>query len=161
MFVLALSDPAQITLAVFQLAFSAVVSIVLWKLTAAQRKTEGMETKLGDLTAKLVEERFRGMTHQVNGDVNRFSLTLQTLAEKLKQQDDNVDGLSERDQKIELSMNTKLDGLKDWLRENMASKKDLDKHESGVEHKFEGVQRDVKELATAVAVLGEKVKGSA
>jgi hypothetical protein len=158
MFVLALSDGAQVTLAIFQLGFSCIVSVVLWKVTAAQRRNEGMETKLGDLASKLVEERFRGMSHQVNTSVEAFSKTLANLTEHIKEQEQHVDGLGERDTKNELAFAAKLDQLKDWLRDNMASKKDLDKHEGVSNQKFDTVQREVGQLSKEVAVLGEKVK---
>ena len=42
---LALSDALSVALALFQLAFSAAVSVVLFRLTAWQRRYEGLESK--------------------------------------------------------------------------------------------------------------------
>jgi hypothetical protein len=158
MLILALSDGVQISLAVFQLAFSAIVSLSIWKLTVKHRKTEGMEASLSELTAKLVEERFRGISHQVANDVNHFSKTLQSLSEHIKEQEKNVDGLSDQDRKNELSFNARFDQIKDWLRENVATKQDFEKHEVKADRKFEIVGREIGQLSKEVAVLAEKVR---
>ena len=56
---LAISDNLTVFVAVFQLVFSAVVSITLWRLTAWQRRYEGLEDRLHEATTRLVDERFR------------------------------------------------------------------------------------------------------
>src|SRR5678815_4633994 len=94
---LALTDGLTVSLAAFQLAFGAIVSVALWRLTAWQRRYEGLEEKLHDATTRLIEERFGAMALQVD----------------------------RRDQRIELTLATRLDVLKDYIREACATRKDL------------------------------------
>src|SRR5687768_13132367 len=62
---LGMSDGLSFSLAIFQLAFSCIVSVVLWRLTAWQRRYEGLEGRLNDIAARLVDERFRGVAREV------------------------------------------------------------------------------------------------
>src|SRR5215217_7536244 len=75
--VLAISDNLTVFLAIFQLVFSFVVSLTLWRLTAWQRRYDGLEQRLHDATTRLVDERFRSMTHEVNSHVQGFLLSLE------------------------------------------------------------------------------------
>src|SRR4051812_7655844 len=56
---LALSDGWSVSLAVFQLGFSAVVSVTLWRLSAWQRRDGGVGQKAQGATARLGGERPR------------------------------------------------------------------------------------------------------
>ena len=119
-------------LAIFQLVFSAVVSITLWRLTAWQRRYEGLEDRLHDATTRLIDERFRAMTHEVNSHVQGFLLTVEEMKQRIQLGDGEIRGLSDRDQKIELLLSARLDHLKDYIRDTAATKKDLEKHEASV-----------------------------
>ena len=156
--VLALSDNLTVFLAAFQLVFSGVVSLSLWKLTAWQRRYEGLEDRLHEATTRLVDERFRAMTHEVNGHVQGFLLTLEELKQRVRSGDDGIRTLGDRDQKIELSLAARFDQLKDYIRDTAASKKDLEKHESIVERKLGQIELRLGDLTGSVAVLTERVK---
>ena len=145
-------------LAIFQLVFSAVVSITLWRLTAWQRRYEGLEDRLHDATTRLIDERFRAMTHEVNGHVQGFLLTVEEMKQRIQSGDGEIRGLSDRDQKIELALAVRFDHLKDYIRETTASKKDLEKHETAVERKLSQVELRLGDLTSSVAVLSERVK---
>ena len=159
MSLLALSDNLTVFLAAFQLVFSFVVSLSLWKLTAWQRRYEGLEDRLHDATTRLVDERFRAMTHEVNSHVNKFLLTVEEMKQRIQLGDGEIRGLSDRDQKIELTIAARLDLLKDYIRDTAASKKDLEKHESSVERNHGAVELRLGDLTSTVAVLTERVKG--
>ena len=156
---LALSDNLTLSLAVFQLVFSFVVSLTLWRLTAWQRRYEGLEDRLHEATTRLVDERFRAMTHEVNAHVNKFLLTVEEMKQRIQLGDGEIRGLCDRDQKIELTIAARLDLLKDYIRDTAASKKDLEKHESSVERKLGAVELRLGDLTSTVAVLTERVKG--
>ena len=155
---LTLSNYLPIFLAVFQLVFSFLVSLSLWRLTAWQRRYEGLEDRLHEATTRLIDERFRAMTHEVNSHVNKFLLTVEEMKQRLQLGDGELRGLSDRDHKIELSLSAKLDHLKDYIRDTAASKKDLEKHESAVERKLVQVELRLGDLTSSVAVLTERVK---
>ena len=154
-FTLALTDSLTIALAAFQLVFSAVVSVSLWRLTAWQRKYEGLEGKLHETTTRLVDERFRAMTHEINSHVQGFVLALDDMKQRLQHGDAEVRGLGERDQRIELALSAKLDLLKDYIRENTAGKKDLEKHEAGAERRLHLLEQRMAGLVQTVAAMGK------
>ena len=152
---LALSDPLTISLAAFQLVFSAVVSISLWRLTAWQRKYEGLEGKLNDATTRLIEERFGGIARQVDRHVESFVLSIDELKQRIHFGDADLRALGERDQRIELTLATRLDVLKDYIRETAATKKDLKKHELGAERRLCVIEARLSEIGNVVAALKE------
>jgi hypothetical protein len=155
---LALSDTLTVSLATFQLVFSFVVSLSLWKLTAWQRRYEGLEDRLHDASTRLIDERFRAMTHEVNSHVHKFLLTVEEMKQRIQLGDGEIRGLTDRDQKLELLLAARLDHLKDYIRDTAASKKDLEKHESAVERKLAAVELRLGDLTSSVAVLTERVK---
>ena len=156
--VLAISDNLTVFVAAFQLVFSAVVSITLWRLTAWQRRYEGLEDRLHEATTRLVDERFRAMTHEVNSHVQGFLLVLEELKQRVQFGDGELRTLGDRDQKIELTLSGRFDQLKDYIRDTAASKKDLEKHESAVERKLGQVEVRLGDLTSTVAVLTERVR---
>lgn len=129
---------------------------VLW-LGSKARKSETMEARLHETTAKLIDERFRAMTHELNGHVNNFAVTLEEARQRLKNSEVDYRGLGERDQKIELTLAGKIDQLKDYIRDVAATKKDLDAHEATMEKKVERIEVNVSELSKEVAVLSDRV----
>ena len=155
---LSVSDNLTVPLAVFQLVFSAVVSITLWRLSAWQRRYEGLEDRLHDATTRLIDERFRAMTHEVNRHVQGFVLTVEEMKQRIHFGDGEIRGLSDRDQKIELALAVRIDLLKDYIRDTAATKKDLEKHETAVERKLGQVEVRLGDLTSTVAVLTERVK---
>jgi len=155
---IAISDNVTVFLAAFQLVFSAVVSLTLWRLTAWQRRYEGLEDRLHEATTRLIDERFRAMTHEVNSHVQGFLLTVEEMKQRLHAGDGELRGLSDRDQKLELLLAARLDHLKDYLRDTAATKKDLEKHEGSVERKLAQVELRLGDLTSTVAVLTERVK---
>ena len=155
---LAISDNLTVSLAVFQLVFSALVSLSLWRLTAWQRRYEGLEGRLHDATTRLIDERFRAMTHEVNSHVQGFVLIVEEMKQRLQFGDGEIRGLSDRDQKIELALAARIDLLKDYIRDTAATKKDLEKNEASVERKLGQVEMRLGALTSSVAVLSERVK---
>ena len=147
---LALSDGLTVSLAVFQLVFSAVVSVSLWRLTAWQRRYEGLEGKLNDATTRLIEERFAAMTRQVDRHVQSFVDAIDEVKQRIVFGDADVRALGERDQRIELTLAARIDLLKDYIRETAATKKDLEKHEVGAERRLCVIEQRLAELAGVV-----------
>ena len=155
---LALADNITVFLAVFQLVFSGVVSVSLWRLTAWQRRYEGLEAKLHDATTRLIEERFGGMTRQVDRHVQSFVAAMDDIKQRMVFGDADVRALGERDQRIELTLATRLDLLKDYIRETAATKHDLERHEAGAERRLCVIEQRLGELAGVVAGLTERMK---
>src|SRR5262245_58511648 len=99
----AVPDAWVVGFGIFQAVFSAIVSLAIWRLTTAQRRYEGLEERLHQVTTKLVDERFRAMTHEVNGHVQGLVTVVDDLKDRLKDGSDDLESLSDRDQKIELA----------------------------------------------------------
>ena len=150
---LALSDGLTVSLAAFQLVFSAVVSVSLWRLTAWQRRYEGLEAKLNDATTRLIEERFAGMTRQVDRHVQSFVGAIDEVKQRIVFGDADLRALGERDQRIELTLAARIDVIKDYIRETAASKKDLERHEVGAERRLCVIEQRLSEFAGVVAGL--------
>ena len=157
LFPLALSDALSVALALFQLFFSAAVSIVLFRLTAWQRRYEGMEVKLQETANQLVDERFRGLATELRAHVQSFMGTLDELRSRVSAGDGALRDLSERDQRIELALGARVETLKDWMRDNTASKADLARHENAFGRKLEHVERHLVELSNTVAAISGRV----
>ena len=155
---LALADGLTVSLAVFQLLFSAVVSLSLWRLTAWQRKYEGLETRLHDATTRLIEERFGGMTRQADRHVQAFVDAMEEIKQRMVFGDADVRALGERDQRIELTLAARIDLLKDYIRETAATKKDLERHEAGAERRLAVLEQRLADLTGTVVMLTERVK---
>jgi hypothetical protein len=155
---LAASDNVTIFLALFQLVFSAIVSVSLWRLTAWQRRYEGLETKLNDASARLIDERFGGIARQVDRHVQAMVVTVDELKQRMVFGDADVRALGERDQRIELTLATRIDLLKDYIRETAATKKDLERHEAGAERRLGVLEHRLTEVAGTVAGLNERVR---
>lgn len=152
-FPLALSDALHVTLALFQLGFSAAVSVVLFRLAAWQHRYEGMETKLQDTANQLVDERFRALATEVRTHVNSFVGTLEELRSRISAGDGVLRDLTDRDQRIELALGARIETLKDWMRDNSANKGDLARHEQITGRKLELVERHLIELSNTVAAM--------
>jgi hypothetical protein len=150
MLLLALADSVPVSVAIFQFAFSAIVSVSLWRLTAWQRKYEGLEGKLHEATTRLIEERFGGIARQVDRHVESCVLAIAEIKQRGVFGDAALRARADRDQRIELTLATRLDLLKDYIREHAATKKDLDKHEVGAERRLCLIEQRLAELATAV-----------
>ena len=155
---LAASDNVTIVLAIFQLVFSAIVSVSLWRLTAWQRRYEGLETKLSDASARLIDERFSAIARQVDRHVQSMVVTVDELKQRMMFGDADVRALGERDQRIELTLVTRIDLLKDYIRETAATKKDLERHEHGAERRLGVLEQRLTEVAGTVAGLSERIK---
>jgi hypothetical protein len=156
--ILALADGLTIFLAAFQLIFSAIVSLLLWRLTAWQRQYEGLENKLHEATTRLIEERFGSMTGLVDRHVQSFVSAMDEIKQRMVFGDADVRALRERDQRIELTVATRLDLLKDYIREVAATKKDLEKHEIGAERRLAVLEQRLSELSAVAAALSERMK---
>jgi chromosome segregation ATPase len=176
---LAISDGFAITMWIVNLLISAGITMVLARVALASGASTGRRTRttptpracatrwseqaktLHQVTEKLIDERFRKVTHQVENHALVVSGTLAELKQQIKDGEQDLDGLGERDQKIELAVAAKLDQLKDWIRDTTATSRDLEKHEQSMGARLgkaeERMTKELGELGRTVAVLAERV----
>ena len=152
-----LPDAWLVGFGIFQLIFSAFVSIAIMKLSQSQRRYDGLEDKLHDTTTKLVDERFRAVSHKVAETSHSFGLAVAEMKDRIKDIDQVANELQERDQRNELAVVNRLDSLKDWLRNSAANKDDLKSHNDSMARRVERIENDLSGIAKSVAVLSDKV----
>lgn len=128
------------SLTVFQFVFSAIVSLTLWRLTAWQRRYEGLEARLHEATGRLVDERFRAVTGEVDAHVRGVLRAMEDVSHRLAANDRRAADMADRDLKIELTLSAKIDMLKDYIRDVAAGKADLDRHEAAAERRLAQIE---------------------
>jgi hypothetical protein len=156
-------------IAALSIVVSTVNTIVLYRISQAQKRYERLEdtsdkkiSNLGDAlhatTTKLIDERFRGMTHEMMSHVQGFTSALDEMKERLKEGDGELSALGQVDQKIEIQLIERMSAMKQWFIENLASKTDLKEHEKAVAQKFDRMGERMGELGREVAVLTDRAK---
>lgn len=156
---------------VVQFFWQSATSFFLFKLSKQDRGTEALEKRLHEvtvaqveerhaLTTKLVDERFRAMTHEVNNHMQGLINVVDHVKERLQDGDDHFEGLDEKAQKLELAAVSRIDTLKDYMRDNLASKKDLDRHQESMHSELKHVNGAIAELGKDVAVLKSQGVGA-
>lgn len=168
MVILAISDGATIAMWAANLAATGVLAIYLGRVDRTARRVERGEDarnaelakisdRLHETTTKLVDERLRFVSHDIANHANALKLTMDDLKHRIETGDAEFSALGDRDQKIELSMAAKIDTLKDYIRENSASKDDVKEHEKSVASHLNRTDEKIAALSERVAVIADKV----
>ncbi len=169
MLVLALTDAATISLWAVNLLVSIAMAIVLYRVAAVTKKFERQEdrsdaslktaeTKLHDAATKLIDERFRAMSHEMNGHVHGFVNTLDELKERLSDSDGIFRNLGDADHQNELKTQQRMEQIKDYVRDHCASRGDVREHVQSVNGRIDTMGAKVDSLSREVAVLGTKLE---
>jgi hypothetical protein len=137
-----------------QFLWSSIVSVVLYKLSKSDRNVEDLQESLHEATEKLVDERFRRMSHEVNGSVQGLLSTLNLVQQQVRDGEEDFKQLGSRDQKIELEVAGKFGEVKDWMRETFASKEDVREHEK---HVTDRIDRHEKRVHDQIGKLEGKI----
>ncbi len=151
-------QPMVILGVVMQFCWSTILSLMLYKLSKNDTDVATLENRLHETTTKLVDERLRFVSHDIANHANALKLTMDSLKERIETGDGEFATLADRDQKIELSMAAKIDGLKDYIREHTASKTDVAQHQRSVDSKFEHTDEKISQLGQSVAVLAAQAR---
>jgi hypothetical protein len=140
---LALSDSAILTMQGVQITVSVLLGVGLFLLGRALKKLDRKEDadqaekqllrrELHATAEKLIDERFRGLSHEMASSVNGFKLTLDSLRERLNQSSGDVQELIEDDHALEIKVQTCVAELEKNILKNFATKEDLEKVEDTV-----------------------------
>jgi len=132
---------------VFQVLFSAGISLTLWRMTAWQRRYEGSEQRLHEATGRVIDERIRALTSQLDGASHASVVAREELRQRLAATDAAIASMADRDLKIEQALAMKLDQLKDYIRDSAVSKSDLDRYEAAVDRRLTRIEGRLEELA--------------
>lgn len=142
-----------------ELIWTTVLTIFTIILSRKDTTGDKLEERLHETTTKLVDERLRSTTHEIRDHVQSLLTTIEDMRGRLKDADGELDGLGERDQKLELALAAKFDALKDYIRETTASKDDVKEHERSVKQQMNQMADKLGLLGEKVAVLTAKVEG--
>jgi hypothetical protein len=152
------SDAWLIGFGIFQVLFAAAVSVVLFAQGRVMRRVDTTDERLHELTSKLVDERFRAMTHEINGSVGGFKLTLEELKMRLKEGEETFDAIIRAGHTQELKGLERLEQVKDYIRDQTASRADLREHQNKADLKFDQIMRQLAEMQASLAVANERAQ---
>lgn len=146
------------SIAAVTLVMDVLMAVGLYWVGAKTKKIDDLETRVHSVTTKLIDERFRSMTHELNGHVHGFAMALDEMKGRLQDGDVQLRGLGSVDQKIEIQMVERIAEMKQWFMQNLASKADLKDHEKTVAAKFEAMSGGIGQLSREVAVLSDRAE---
>jgi SMC interacting uncharacterized protein involved in chromosome segregation len=173
---LALGDVTTISLWAINLVVSICIGVVLNRVAAVTRKFERLEdsrvveiTKLENkleaaettthgMVTKLVDERFRAMSHEMNNHVQGFAGTLDMLTRELKEREDDARRLGEGDHRLEIKLLKDVAAIKLHVTEHAASKEDLKEHRDEANTKLDGIARHLGEQDQRMAKIEQKCR---
>jgi hypothetical protein len=170
---LAVSEAAQFWvptgISLLSIVISALVAWVLYRVSESVRRFERQEdrsdaalkqaeAKLHDAARSLIDERFRAMSHEMNGHVQGFMTTLDELKERLQEGDGLLRTLGDVDHQLELKTVNRMEQIKDYVRDHCASKGDVKEQATSVNDRIDRLSDKVEVMGKQVAVLGEKVE---
>lgn len=115
-----------------------------------ETKLAGAESKGEQLVERLVEERIRAASHEVNNHVTQFVNALNVLKEQASASAEQFKELNEADHANRLTLATQIAQLQNWMGERFAEK---------VEHR--ALDAQVRRMDTDIAVLRSRASGKA
>ena len=131
--ILAASDQVTVGLFGVSVIVNAVVGLGLWNLNRRQRKMEGLEGKVEmleterhEVVSKLVDERFRSMSHEVANSVHTLSVVVEDLRLRAKDGELGLRTLGESDTAIKIEVERRMGEFRGFVNANMIRREDFD-----------------------------------
>jgi len=122
----AVLDGLGITLSIIQFALSIGMAIALAWVASKTRKIETLEEKLEETTSRLVDTKLVAAMAELRITIAGLAEQVKHIAGRLERGDDKFEQLGDGRQTLELRLLSKIGDLKDFVRENCASKGDFD-----------------------------------
>ncbi len=97
--------------------------VSLWSALGVSR----LKAKIEEQAEKIIAEKFKGFQATCELEHKTISLTIGAMQKRLDRGDGAFDNMGERGHAIESKLMNKLDTLKDWIRDNCASKSEVEK----------------------------------
>jgi len=121
----AVPDAWVIGFQIFTVIVQGTMAFAVAAIGQRQRKTEGLETRLMQQTDKLIDMRFSAIHAETVNSMKLLTLTLEQLQKRLDGGDEELESLLLGKHAIELKIERMFAELKDYVRENSASKDDV------------------------------------
>ncbi len=136
---------------------------ILWLTRAFQKRDNAdatsantiakLKTDLHDTTVKLIDERFRAITHEVNNHAQSVVVAIDEIKERLATGEDNFDGLGQADHRLALKLEKQTGELTTFIAQTCATKQDLKDHDREDIKRFDKIMEGQHAVATEVAQL--------
>ena len=126
-----------------------ILALVVLLLGAKQRRLEGLEAGLSSRTDQLIDAKFSALAGKLQGSIDTLSNSIQTISQRLCGSDEEIRDMLDGSHSLELRVAQQIGSLKDFIRENAASKDDLEKLEKRFESLQAAVARDAAERRRA------------
>ncbi len=132
---------------------------------ARSQKIAGLETKLEEsvkgtheLATKLVDERFRGMTHEVKSHMQGLLSTIDEMKLRLRDGETQFANIHDGGHALKLEITKGLAEIKQVVTEKAASKQDLKEHQSEMTAKVKEIQTHLGQQDVKHAQLAQRVE---
>lgn len=154
----------SIAVGMFNTVLIAYLQNSINKFNRAEDKGEAaiktISDKLHEASTKLIDERFRAITHQMNNSAQGFVNTISRIETALGDGVEHFQKLGDRASGFDVKLAEQTGQIKGYIHEQLSA------HERGVVDKFNAVndrigemKDDVNELKGDVKVLASKVEG--
>jgi hypothetical protein len=161
------SSNLALGIAVMGILVDSVIVFVLWGMSRTVQKYDRledhsnetiktMEANLHAATTKLIDERFRGISHEVRSHAQAVIAQMDEMRDRLKDGDAHLGELSESDHRAELKFRGCLDEIKDWIRGHCATREDVKEHEKMVGLKFDRISEQMGQMSRELAVVADR-----
>jgi chromosome segregation ATPase len=149
---LLVSDLWIIGFGIGQAVWSGVLTVTLWLLTQKFAGISAIETRLNRKSEELIDTKFEAAAKSATQSVQALSEAIAQLRQQISQAEVDLNDLDKRDQRIELNVAATVGSLKDYIRETVASKNDVERQQK----KLEVVAEQVTRLDERVAAIKGK-----
>ncbi len=127
--------------AVAQWVFNVLIAIAMAYVASKNQKIETLGEEIKKSNEKRIEERFTALRETIGLHLTPLLQRIDDVCGRLKDGDESMRALGDRDQQVELKMVQRIDALKDYIREECASTKDLGELRNEMHKLSETVQR--------------------
>jgi hypothetical protein len=115
------------------------LGICLYVVSQRAKKVDTLEASLNDSADEKIEAKFMLSESRLLLPIEQLKAQVTEINRRLERGDGHFDDLGEREQKMQVTVLSRISELKDWMHENCASKDDLSK----LSDRFDGLQRAV------------------
>jgi hypothetical protein len=140
-------EAIALTLGVLQFGFNVVVGIVAFQFKRAHSEIRSLKGSLDaadarthTLAEKLIDERMRAFTHQVNNLNQAYSAGVKTMEMAVADANAAIKSLGERDHEEELKRLEAIHKLQLEIMEKAATREDLRRHEESMRRELDKVK---------------------
>jgi predicted nuclease with TOPRIM domain len=127
------------------------------KIDTLETKLDGATQTTHELAAKLVDERFRAMTHEVNNHMQGFLSTLDEMKGRLRDGEAEFGQMRDGGHELKLEIAKGLAEIKQVISERAASKQDMRDHQASMQAEVKSIQSHLGQQDIKQATQTERV----